>query len=307
MSSLTSGPQVLAIENPPAQITAAASFSDFVSLAKPRIVVMELIVVLAAAVMAGCDLSDSPMLMALVLGTGLVAGSAGTGNQILERSPDALMPRTARRPVPTGRIRPREAWILCSLTLLLGLGILALGVNLTTSLLGAVGWLLYVALYTPLKYVSVANTWVGAAVGAVPVLMGWSSVGNPLDLGSLGLACSLFLWQFPHFMAIAWLYRRDYARSGAKMLTVVEPSGFRAAAQGLLAAIALLPVSVLPLVSRLGSGVYFVGVLGLGLLLVLAAVKFLVRRDDASAKLLLKVSLLYLPGMLMLLALASLH
>jgi protoheme IX farnesyltransferase len=161
---------------------------------------------------------------------------------------------------------------------------------------------LYVCVYTPLKRRSVANTMVGAVAGALPVLMGWTCQGKPLDLEAAALFVVVFLWQFPHFMAIAWIYRHEYAAAGLKMLPVIDKSGRRAGAQAVLAALALIPVSLIP-AWHLIEPVYFAGALALGVGQLLCSVVFLVRRDDGSARRLLRASLVYLPALLALLLL----
>jgi protoheme IX farnesyltransferase len=167
-------------------------------------------------------------------------------------------------------------------------------------------WLVYVLAYTPLKSISAANTAVGAVAGALPVLIGWTATGQPIDARAAALVLVLFLWQFPHFMAIAWLYRDQYARAGHQMLTVVEPSGRRAGWQAVLAALALVPVSLVPVLAYPGPGstlyILAAALLGLGQLAIAAA--FWRQASDARARLLLKASLVYLPTLLAMLMLA---
>jgi protoheme IX farnesyltransferase len=156
--------------------------------------------------------------------------------------------------------------------------------------------LIYVLAYTPLKTRSPLNTAVGAVSGALPILIGWTATGSAIDIRTLALLAVMFLWQFPHFMAIAWLYRGDYARAGHKMLTVVDPTGLRAGAQAVIGALVLVPVSLVPALSpQAGSpALYGVWALLLGLAQLAAAVAFLVSRNDRTARLLLRASLLYL-------------
>jgi protoheme IX farnesyltransferase len=153
-----------------------------------------------------------------------------------------------------------------------------------------------VTLYTPLKTRTPLNTGVGAVSGALPILIGWTATGAALDMRAWALVAVMFLWQFPHFMAIAWLYREDYARAGQKMLTVVDPTGMRAAAQGIVAALALVPVSLVPALGPdAGSPIIYASwTLALGIAQAAAAVWFMVRRDDNSARWLLRASLVYL-------------
>src|SRR5439155_18037626 len=230
-------------------------------------------------------------------GTLLVAASASAANQWLERRHDGRMARTASRPLPAGRLSGGEALVFSSVCFLGGFAQLALNVNLTCAGWALVTWAIYVLAYTPLKTVSATNTAVGAVAGALPVLIGWSAVGIELDRRSLALFLILFLWQFPHFMAIAWLYRRDYAQAGYKMLTVVDPTGRRAGWQAALAALAIIPVSIVPVLAAPGLGIvlYATGAVLLGMGQLVLAVLFWQRPSDGIARLLLKASLVYLP------------
>jgi heme o synthase len=181
-------------------------------------------------------------------------------------------------------------------------------VNVTTALLGALTWFSYVVLYTPLKSRTAANTAVGAVAGALPVLIGWAAVGGSFSLAgpfsggvrAAALFLIVYLWQFPHFMAIAWIYRTQYASAGLQMLTVVDPTGRRAGAQAILAALALAPVSLLPGLNSAES-IYPIGALVLAAAYLAASALFCWRRDDRSARWLLQISLIYLPALLALL------
>ena len=222
------------------------------------------------------------------------------------------MSRTATRPLPAGRLSDREVVVFGAITIVLGLVYLWALVNPLTALLGAATWILYVVVYTPLKPLTPFNTVVGAVAGALPALMGWTAVGGSLSLevGGGGLkAATLFLivylWQFPHFMAIAWIYRRQYAAAGLKMLTVVDPSGRRAGQQAVVAALALVPVSLVPVVQHASRG-YFAVALALSINYLVAAIRFAWRPNEAGARLLLRVSLIFLPALLGLLMLAPL-
>jgi heme o synthase len=168
-------------------------------------------------------------------------------------------------------------------------------------------WLVYVAAYTPLKTRSPVNTAVGAVSGALPILIGWTAAGAAIDMRAMALVAAMFLWQFPHFMAIAWLYRKDYERGGQRMLTVVDPSGLRAGAQAVVAALALVPVSLVPaLAPQAGSpAVYSFWTLILGLGQLAAAVLFLLNRNESSARRLLRASLVYLTCWMALLAIVA--
>ena len=276
---------------------------DYIELTKPRIAVLVLVVVVASAVMAAWT-TGSPVsgwaVFHACLGTLLVAGSASAANQWLEVRRDARMNRTADRPLPAGRISSIGALVFTAITLMAGLVYLAITLPFSATLWAALTWLLYVAVYTPLKPISSANTAVGAVAGALPVFIGWSAVSESLDIRAVALFLTLYLWQFPHFMAIAWLYREDYARGGYKMLPVVDPCGRRAGVQAVLSAAALLPVSAIPVLAAPGWGgpLYLIIVTLLGLAQLLVAAMFLVQMNRESARRLLRMSLIYLPVLL---------
>jgi protoheme IX farnesyltransferase len=283
-----------------------ARVSDYVELTKPKIAVLELVVVLAAGVVAAWGQPDPALLLHAMLGTLLVAASASAANQWIEQRLDARMARTASRPLPAGRLSSGEALAFAAICLIAGGLQLAILVNLACAAWALLTWAMYVLAYTPLKTVSPVNTAVGAVAGALPVLIGWTAVGGELDRRALALFLMLFLWQFPHFMAIAWLYRRDYGQAGYKMLTVVDPTGRRAGWQAAIAALALVPVSIVPVLAApgLGSVLYVVGASLLGAGQLLLAAMFWQQADDGRARLLLKASLVYLPTLLVMLMLA---
>jgi protoheme IX farnesyltransferase len=286
----------------------AARLADYLELTKPRIVCLELIVAAMAAFVATPHDANWPVLLAALAGTALVAGSASAANQWWEREVDRRMPRTAGRPLPAGRIAPAEAMALSVAMLLMGTAWLWSAVNPLTAVLGVTSWILYVLIYTPLKSRTTLNTAVGAVSGAIPLLMGWTATGAPLDLTAWSLAGVLFLWQFPHFMAIAWLYRRDYAAAGHQMTTVVDPSGARSGALAVLGAAALAPVSLIPALSPSAGSpwIYSLWCLTLAGGFLALAVRFAVCRDTTSARYLLRGSLLYLPTWMFALLLVSL-
>ncbi|TWU23561.1 heme o synthase [Bythopirellula polymerisocia] len=285
-----------------------AKLSDYLELTKPRIVLLELIVASAAACLAAPHTLDMQVLLFALAGTGLVAASASIANQWWERSSDAHMPRTEDRPLPAGRVSSAEAILLSLVTLLAGMAILVWRVNMLTALLGLASWMLYVVIYTPLKTRSSFNTTVGAVAGAIPIIMGWTATGTPLGLNAWSLAGVLFLWQFPHFMAIAWIYRHDYAAAGHRMLTVVDPSGMRAGAQAVLGAAVLIPVSLIPaVVPTSGSPLlYLTWSFTLGTILLGLSIRFAIFRDEISARFLLRASLIYLPAWLAMLLVVTL-
>lgn len=277
-----------------------ARLADYLEMTKPRIVLLELIVAAAAACLAMPRALDMWVVMHALLGTGLVAASASVANAWWERASDRKMSRTALRPLPTGRVTNAEALTLAVLMLVAGTTWLVWRVNWLTATLGFASWIIYVVIYTPLKTRTPLNTVVGAVAGALPVWMGWTATGATLNLTAMALAGVVFLWQFPHFMAIAWLYRRDYAAAGHRMLTVVDPSGLRGGAQAVLAALVLIPVSLLPALQPTSGSplVFFVWAFCLGVVQLALAIRFALARDQLSARLLLRATLLYLPAWL---------
>jgi protoheme IX farnesyltransferase len=279
---------------------------DYVELTKPRIAVLELVVVATAGLVATWGQPDPLLLVHAMVGTLLVAASASAANQWLERRRDLRMARTADRPLPAGRLLPTEAAAFSLATLLAGALYLAIFVNAASLGWALLTWALYVLLYTPLKTATTINTAVGAVAGALPVFIGWTAAGEALDRRAVALALVLFLWQFPHFMAIAWLYREDYARAGYLMLTTVEPTGRRAGWQAVLAAVAIVPVSIVPVLSApsLGSVMFAACAIALGLAQAALAAAFWNKASETNARLLLRASLVYLPTLLVTLMLA---
>lgn len=300
------GPTTLPVAHSRSRL--GARLADYIELTKPRIVLLELVTVVVGMYLAAPGQLTTRLLIATVVGTTLVAASASILNQWLERDRDGHMQRTADRPLPAGRVAAGEAIILAAVTFATGVLTLALSVNWSTALVGVLCWAIYVAVYTPMKTRSTLNTAVGAASGALPILMGWMAGGGSFDLVALGLVGVLYLWQFPHFMAIAWLYRRDYATAGFQMATVDDSSGLRAGAIAVSGALALLPISLVPaLAPHSGSPwVYCVWAMMLGLLQLATATIFLAARNDHNARRLLRASLVYLPCWLGLLLMVNL-
>lgn len=276
----------------------AVRLSDLSALTKPGITLM---VTLTAGL--GFLLADGApfsvlLLIHTLLGTALVSAGASVLNQFLERDVDALMERTAQRPLPAGRMDAESALVFGSLLAVSGLVELAVAVNVLTALLGAVALVGYVFVYTPLKRITSLATVVGAVPGAIPPMMGWTAVTAEIDLAAWVLFAILFFWQMPHFLAIAWLCREDYARGGFPMISVNDPDGTSTARQATLYGAALVPVSLLPTLLGLMDGLYFAGALTLGLVYFAGAVGFAGNRSKERARRLLLASLLYFPGLL---------
>ncbi len=233
-----------------------------------------------------------------LLGTALVAGGTNAFNQLRERDVDARMERTRRRPLPSGRLSPRAAGAFAGLISVAGVAYLAWRVNLLTAALAALTLASYVLLYTPLKRRTSLNTLVGAVPGALPIVGGWTAAGGRLDAAMVALFGILFLWQLPHFLALAWIYREDYRRGGLAMLSVADPDGRRTARMILLYATALLPVSLLPSVLGLTGALYFYGALVLGVAYAAAGAPLLARATPRAAWRVFAASIVYLPALL---------
>jgi protoheme IX farnesyltransferase len=293
------------------RVLGIARVADYWELTKPKIATLVLVTVAVAALIGSWGPPDPWLIVNTLAGTALVAASASAFNQLIERHSDALMRRTADRPLPAARLSAGEVVVFGGASVALGVVYLAAAVNWLTAALGLLTWALYVLVYTPLKSRTPSNTAVGAVAGALPVLMGWAAVDGPFTWSVGGIKAAtlftiVFLWQFPHFMAIAWMYRNEYRAAGLKMLSVVDPSGRRAGAQAVLSALLLIPVSLIPSIMRLTGPTYFAAVLLLGVMYLAWSVRFFWRRDESSARGLLRVSLVYLPTVLLLLTLLPL-
>ena len=273
----------------------SSTFSDYVALTKPR---LNLLVVLTSAAGYYLGAVSSPDLMKMaqaVLGTALVAGGSAVLNQVYERDTDARMRRTRLRPLPDQRVAPQEAAVFGTVLSAAGLGILALATNWVAAALALATLVIYLAGYTPMKRTSDLSTLVGAVPGALPAVIGWSASRGDIAIGGWTLFAIVFLWQIPHFMAIAWMYRDDYRSAGFPMLPVVEPDGRRTGQQALLYSAALLPVSIGPTVVGLAGWVYFGLALVLGIALFALSAAFARARTDRSARTLFLASIIYLP------------
>lgn len=289
---------------PPTPLRLARAIADYVELTKPRVAVLVLFTVAAGALLAGPGLAEWANLVHVVLGTALVAAGASALNQYLERHSDALMRRTENRPLPAGRLQPVQVLCFGMALGVFGLAYLAATVRQPLTVLAAgLTFLSYVFVYTPLKRVSWVNTLVGAVPGAMPPVIGWTAMRGTLDIEALLLFVILFLWQLPHFYAIAWMYREEYGRAGLQMLPVVDQDGRRTARQMAGFCLALLAASLLPVAAgRLGL-LYLVGALVLGLMFFGATVGFARTHSAFHARRVLRASLVYLPVLLALLLL----
>jgi len=280
-----------AIESAPARV------ADFFELTKPRITFLVLVTAAAGYALGVPGAFDPVALLALLLGTALVAGGGSALNQYWEREVDGRMQRTKSRPLPSGRVAPAEALTFGLAISAVGLALLA-SVKLLTAALGATALASYVLLYTPLKRVTSLCTVVGAVPGAIPPMMGWAAARESLEPGAWGLFAVLFLWQLPHFLAIGWMYREDYARGGFPMLTVTDSDGRSTGRQMILYCAALLPATLMAGVLASAGPGYLWGSVTLGLLFLACSVRFAWSRSLAAARGLFLASVLYLPAVL---------
>jgi len=278
----------------------ASFLADYLELSKSRIVLMVLITT-AAGFLFGAAHVDPILMLHTLVGTALVAAGTNALNQYIEREHDAKMHRTRTRPLPDGRITPRAALIFSAGIAVVGTIYLVLAVNWLTAALGAFTLTSYIFVYTPLKRVSTICTLVGAVPGAIPPLMGWTAATNELSVGGWILFGILFFWQLPHFMAISWMYREDYARGGFAMLSVEDESGAAVARQAILYTLALLAISVLPTIFGLAGLVYLVGAVACAVMLLVAAVRFYFDRARPVARRVFMLSNLYLLTVMLLL------
>ncbi len=273
------------------------SLVDRLELAKPRITTMVVFTALVGFVTAADEPLRGAALAAALVGTGLVAAGAAVLNQVLERDTDALMERTRLRPLPAGRVLPTEAVAFGAGVTLAGHALLLAVCGPLPAAVAFVTWSSYLFVYTPLKRRTPLATLVGAVPGALPPVIGWTARTGALDQGAFILFAILFLWQVPHFLAIAWLYRDDYARGGFPMLPVLDREGSFTARQAVVHSLALLLVSLLPFPAGLAGPVYLAGAVLLGVALTLFAVRLLSLRTRPAARGLFLASVLYLPAL----------
>jgi heme o synthase len=275
-------------------------------LVKARLTALVLLTTWVGFYLGSKGAVDFSLMLHTLAGTGLVAGGAAALNQLFERDHDALMLRTKDRPLPAGKLQPETVLIFGGVCSGAGLIYLALGVNLLTSLLGAATLLSYIFIYTPLKRVTTLNTVVGAIPGALPPLMGWTAARGEISMGGWTLFAILFFWQLPHFLAIAWMYRDEYAKAGFAMLPVLDPGGERTGRQAVSHTLGLLPVSLAPFLFQISGVYYLAGAIVLGLIFIGFAVQFSRKMTRESARQLFYISILYLPLLLIIMVLDKL-
>lgn len=277
--------------------------SVWLELFKVRLNTLVLLTTLVGFYVGTIGSVDYALMLYTLLGTSLVAAGAAALNEWLERDYDRLMQRTENRPLPSGRIQPDHALLVGGFLAGMGLVCLLFWVNPLTALLGAVTLVSYVCIYTPLKRVTSLNTVIGAIPGALPPLMGWTAAHGTLSIQGWALFAILFFWQLPHFLAIAWLYREDYARAGFKMLPVIDPTGSRTGRGAVSHTLGLLAISLFPFLYRMAGGWYLGAALVLGAGFLFCAIRFASRLDRGSARTLFFASILYLPLLLSILVL----
>jgi protoheme IX farnesyltransferase len=292
-------PAVVQLERLSARDRAAA----YLELTKPRITFLIVLTAAAGFALASPGHVDYRAMLTAMVGIALLSSGIATLNQYMEKDLDALMRRTANRPLPTGKLLSWEA-------LAFGVGLTALAeiylvvlVNPLSAVLGLTVIAGYLFAYTPLKTRTSLSTFVGAFPGAVPPLIGWASARGTIGVEAWVLFAILFLWQFPHFLAIAWMYREDYARAGILMLPVVEPDGRVTGQQIVLYTVMLLPVSLLPTFLGTAGKIYFAGALVLGLLFLYFSLRAAFSKSRQAARQLLLASVIYLPLLFILMVL----
>jgi protoheme IX farnesyltransferase len=278
-----------------AMATARSRTSDFVALTKPRLNLLVVATTAGGYYLGAAPGVDPLLLLHVTLATALVAGGSAAFNQVLERRADALMERTRRRPVADGRLTPGESVIFASVLSVAGLAWLALATTVLAAAVALVTLITYVAIYTPLKPKTSFATVVGAVPGALPPMIGWAAATDTLTREAWVLFAIIFLWQMPHFLAIAWLFQDDYGRAGFPMLPVREPDGRSTGYQVAAYASALLPVSLVPSLMGLAGPAYFLVALALGLAFLAVSLRFAVSRTRRDARLLFFTSIAYLP------------
>ena len=283
------------LERPGAQM-----LRDYFDLSKPGIGFYAVITTFTSFWLATIGTLDFWLLAHTLLATALVTAGGGALNQVMEIQADSEMRRTEKRPLPSGRVSADLALAFGVITSIGGVLWLYLSVNGLTALLAILTLIGYLFVYTPLKKTTHLATIIGAFPGAIPILIGWTAVTNSIDARGWVLFGILFLWQIPHFLAIAWMYRNDYARAGFPMLTVVKPDGIQTGYQSVVYLVALIPLSLLPTIQGMTGILYFSGALTLGLLFFVTGVGIALRRDNPSAKRLLLASIVYLPVLLVL-------
>jgi protoheme IX farnesyltransferase len=284
-------------------LTLAGKVAAYSELTKPRITFLVSLTAAAGFCMGSAGGIDYLRLLNMSIGIALLSSGLSTLNQYLERDLDGLMRRTQGRPLPTGKLSPSEAAIFGIALSLVATAYLAIFINPLSALLGLATFASYLFVYTPLKTKTTLSTVFGAFPGAMPPLIGWVAARGKIGVEAWILFAILFLWQFPHFLAIAWMYRDDYARAGIKMLPVVEPEGRVTGQQIITYTLLLIPVSLLPVAVGISGQIYLVGASALGIGFLFFSAKAALVRTTWQARKLLLASVLYLPALFALMVL----
>ena len=276
--------------------------SDYLELTKPRLSLLVLATTAVGFWLGVRRVEELARVTPLLIGTAFVVGGANALNQWLERVPDGLMKRTQHRPLPAGRLAPEAAFRFGVALSAGGIACLALAVNERCAMLAAASWASYVFLYTPMKRWTACCTLLGAVPGALPPVIGWVGARNAGGAQAWALFAILFVWQLPHFLSLALLYRDDYERAGFRLLPLIESDGRITARQIALYGLALVPVSLVPTLLGVAGPTYFYGALALGVVFSVIALRTSWQRSAKSARQLFHASILYLPALLGLLA-----
>lgn len=273
----------------------SAVVRDYLELSKARIVLMVVLTTLAGFVMASAGKIDALLMIHTLIGTAFVAAGTNALNQWWERDLDKRMKRTCMRPLPDGRITPRAAFLFSVTISIIGIAYLWVLTTPLASILSFITLTSYLFAYTPLKRITPHSLLIGAVPGAIPPMIGWAAVRNGLDTTAWILFAILFLWQLPHFLAIGWMYRDDYARAGFHVVAVDDAEGRVSGLQAMVYTVALLLISIIPSILGLAGTAYLIGALITGILFVVSSVAFASARTMKTAKQLFLVSILYLP------------
>ena len=272
--------------------------NSYIDLMKPNILIMVLITTILGYFLGADGKILWNNLTWMLIGTTFSAGGAGVLNQYLERDQDKIMNRTCNRPIPSGKISPQNALIFGIITVIVGSIVLVVKINLLTGFLSILTAFMYVLIYTPMKRVTWLNTSLGSIPGALPPIGGWAAATNSIDSGAWILFAILYLWQHPHFFAIAWMCKDDYEKAGFKMLPVIEPDGNRTVRQILWHLSLLFPISLLPVLIGMNGNIYLYGVLIITLYYFISAFPMLYKKSYKNASRILKASVLYLPALM---------
>lgn len=268
---------------------------DYITLCKPELTLLSVATALAGSYLATIGVMDFLLLFHVFLGTALVGGGAGALNQYIEREYDGMMRRTENRPLPSGRLSPGEVLFFGTSISIIGIVHLAIFANVLTGFLAVVTSVSYLFLYTPLKRISSLSTIVGGVPGALPPMMGWTAVRGEINAEAWILFAILFLWQMPHFLSLAWMYKKDYARAGFPMLAVIDQDGATTSRQILLYCTALIPATIMPTIVGLTGPIYLLGGTALGVAFLVCGVWLFRTRTNVWARRVFFASLLYLP------------